>query len=245
MLRPNYLAPLSLITMLGCAHAPPPGASIDTVIVNGQQTGIAVNGVGEAEAAPDEAVFQIGVEAREPSVEAARQAAASAQQAVLAALGAAGVASEDIKTTQLNVSPDYDYSEKGRKLKGYVVSNQVEVRVRDLTKLQAAIDGGLRAGGDRVRMNGVRFELSDPTAVEKEARRKAMEAARAKAEHLASLLGASVGAPLSVEDMVSAPGRPVMMRMEAAEESASADTPLSPGTTRVRVELRVNWAIAQ
>lgn len=221
---------------LGC------GASATRAVFMSEDAfGIRVVGRGEARAAPDLAIVDIGVEARRPTVEEARTLAAQAQRRVIEALRAAGIEERDIRTTQLTIQPDYDYGETGRRLLGYVVTNIVEARVRELDRIQQAIDTAVAAGGDLTRLNALRFELSEPEAVKRQARAEAIEHARAEAQQIADALGVRLGEPLSVDEVVAEPPRPMMMmRMEAAQADA---TPIQPGETEVVVEVRVRWAI--
>jgi uncharacterized protein YggE len=204
--------------------------------------GIFVVGEGKAEATPDVATFRVGVEVRRPTVAEARTGSAEAQQRVIDALHTAGIDDAHIQTEQLSVQPDYDYGEQGRTLRGYLATNAVRVRVTDLEKLPAAIDGTISAGGDDVRLDGVQFEVSDPARVQAEARTKAIEDARRKAEQIAASLGIALGDPVAVDEAGGGgvPG-PVMMRMEA--RNADAATPVQAGTTEVRTEVRVRWSI--
>jgi uncharacterized protein YggE len=240
---PKLVANVAGLAMLlgGCAGTPSRHDAI--AVVREAPVGVQVVGRGEAEAQPDVAVFRIGVEARMATVEQARAAAAKAQQAVLAAIKGLGVSADDLQTTMLTVAPEYDYTEQGRILRGYAVANHVEVRMRDVARVSQLIDAGLAAAGDLARLDSLTFELSDPSAPETRAREQAMQRARSKAEQLATLLGVRLGAPISVEEMSSSPVHPVAMRMEQAD--ASAATPVEPGTTRVEVELRVQWAIVE
>lgn len=214
-----------------------------TIVVPENGQGIRVSGRGEVRATPDLAVLDIGVEARRPTVAEARTQAAEAQQAVLEALRAAGIEERDLRTTQLSVQPDYEYSQTGRTLRGYVVTNTVEARIHTLDRIQQAVDTAIAAGGDLTRLNGLRFELSEPDAVKRQARAEAIAKARAEAEQIAEELGVRLGEPLSVEESSSAPPRPMMMRMEAAQADAAAGTPIQPGETEVVVEVQVRWAI--
>lgn len=238
-MKTTYRILVSLIVTLaiGCGAAPL------RIVMPEDAEGIRVSGRGGARARPDLAVLEIGVESRRPTVEEARAQAATAQAAVLEALRGAGVEERDIQTRQLSIQPDFEYGETGRRLLGYVVTNTVEARIRDLDRIQQAIDGAVAAGGDRTRLNGLRFELSEPESVQREARARAIANARAEAEQLAEALGVRLGEPLSVDEVASDPVRPVMMRMEMAD--AAASTPIQPGETEVVVEVRVRWAIAR
>ena len=228
---------VSLAALWGCAR--PQGAS--PVVVREADSGITVSGTGPAEEVPDTAVFLIGVEARRKTVAEARADAARAQRAVLDALREGGIASEDIQTARLAVGPDFERTDEGRRLRGYVATNTVRVRTGELDTLGATLDAAVSAAGDRARLGGLGFELDDPAATEARARDEAIRRAREKAEQIADQLGVSLGAPLAVEETgEGGPPRPVAMRAEAA-----AVTPIERGTTEVRVDVRVRWAIRE
>lgn len=235
---------LALSTLLfataGCAHTPRGG---DTMVLREGSGGIQVAGEGEAEARPDLARFTIGIEARRPTVADARESSAAAQTRVLDAVRAAGVASEDIQTTQLSIQPEYEYTEAGQNLLGYTARNTVEVRVRAIDRASEVVDAGVRAGGDDVRLQGIGFELSDPEPVRAIAREEAMAAARATAEQLARLAGVELGEPIAIEEVVSGDGPIPMMQMRMADAAAETATPVEPGATEVRVQVRVRWSI--
>ncbi|HEY8427112.1 MAG TPA: SIMPL domain-containing protein [Sandaracinaceae bacterium] len=233
----RILVSLIVTFAIGCGAVPA------RVVMPEDAEGIRVSGRGEARARPDVAVLEIGVESRRPTVEEARAQAAAAQNAVLEALRGAGVEERDIQTRQLSIHPDFEYSQTGRRLLGYVVTNTVEARIRDLDRIEHAVDTAVAAGGDLTRLNGLRFELSEPEEVQRRARAEAIANARAEAEQLAEALGVRLGEPLSVDEVASEPVRPVMMRMEMAD--AAASRPIRPGETEVVVEVRVRWAIAR
>lgn len=222
----------------GCA----PAAGVATAGSGEAAAGVAVVGVGQAEAPPDTAIIRAGVEVRRPTVAEARPASAEAMRRVLDALVAAGVERDQVQTTQVTVTPDYDYTEAGRRLLGYTATNTVQVRIRRLEIVGPAMDAAVTAGGDDVQLQGVTFEIEDQEPLRAEARRQAIERARARAEQLAQLLSVELGAPVAVEETSAGEPSPVpMARMEAMR--ASADTPVEPGTSTVRVEVRVRWAI--
>jgi len=230
---------LASLVCVACGGSPRSG---ETIVLRESEHGIFVAAEGEAEARPDRARFHVGVEARRPTVAEARDAAADAQRRVLDSLRASGIGDEDVQTDSLSVSPEYEYTDHGQRLLGYTVRNAVHVRVTDLSRLSAIVDGAVGAGGDLVRLDGIQFELSDPAAVQSRAREQAMQRARATAEQLARLAGVELGAPIAIEEAVRDDGpRPMMMEMRASADTAQA-TPIEPGVTRVTVQLRVRWS---
>src|SRR5690606_38890606 len=117
--------------LVGCAHQ---GAG-STMVLREDATGVSVVGEGRAEGRPDRAVFRIGVEVHRPTVDEARGRAAEAVSAMIASLRAAGIGDDDIQTTTLTISPDYEYSESGRRLLGYVAQNIVTARMTALDRV--------------------------------------------------------------------------------------------------------------
>ncbi len=230
---------LTALALGGCAHARPGG----TMVLREETSGVTVVGEGRAMAAPDRAVFNVGVEVRRPTVTEARTGSAETTARMLEALRGAGVAAEDVQTSQLSIQPDYEYTEQGRRLLGYLATNTVSVRMTALDRVGEAIDAAVTAGGDSARLDGLRFELTDPAAARAEARRKAVEDARARAEQLAGASGVELGDAVAVEEVASGgtPPGPVMLRMEAAQ--ADARTPVEAGTAEITVEVRVRFAI--
>lgn len=235
-----FLLLLALASTTGCAaHAAQMSARYGDA-----QTGIVVQGEGRAEAPPDIAILRVGIEARRPTMAEAREASASAHARVLEAVRGLGIAPADVQTEQLSLAAEHDYTEQGRVLRGYLATNVVKVRLRDVRRAGELVDAAVAAGGDDARVDGVSFEIEDQTALRAEARRRAIADARAKAEQLAAEIGATVGEPVFVEEVSAVTPGPVMMRMEAAQ-AADARTQVEAGALETRVEVRVRWAIAR
>jgi len=230
----SMLIPLVMST--GCAA----NAARLVARTGSADSGIVVQGEGEAQAAPDLAVLRVGVEAHRPTMAEAREASASAQTRILDAVRALGVAAADVQTEQLTLAPDYEYGEAGRRLRGYVATNVVSVRIRDVARAGEIVDATVGAAGDDARVDGVAFEIEDGTALRAEARRRAVADARAKAEQLAAELGGRVGDPIFVEETAVNPPGPMMMRL-----AADASTPIAAGELTMNVSVRVRWTLSR
>ncbi len=206
---------------------------------------ISVTGTGEVRAEPDIATVSTGVEVRAQSVAEARARAADAANAVVAALLAEGVEEGDIRTVDFYIYPEYDYRDETPRIVGYVVSNTVEVTVRDVERVGELIDAVAAAGGDAVRFGGIAFAREDPGALAREARELAIADARAKAEQLAELTGVSLGSVVSVaETSWAAPLVGLSPEAEFAVQDSAA-TSIQPGTSAVTVSVQAVWAIEE
>ncbi|WP_334162634.1 SIMPL domain-containing protein [Phenylobacterium sp.] len=193
---------------------------------------------GETEIAPDMATISLGVMTEGDTAQAAMQANATRMNAVLAALKRGGIAERDIQTSNLNLSPRYQYVENlPPKLIGYQASNQVTVKVRDLKRLGQAVDATVNAGANQV--HGISFGLDDPTAAENAAREQAVKALAAKADLYARATGHRVVRLVTLsEGAASYPVPPPMpMAAMASFRKESADTAVSPGELKVRVDV--------
>lgn len=217
-------------------------ASVDEGIETDRS--ISVNGTGEVLAEPDIASVSTGVEVRGESVAEARAGAAEAADAVIAALRGHGVEESDIRTVNFSIYPMYDYRDETPRINGYVVSNAIEVTVRDIEGIGELIDAVAAAGGDDIRFNGIAFGHENPEALTEQARELAVADARAKAEQLAELAGVTLGEPISiVETSWAAPFAAPGARPEMAADFAA--TSIQPGTSGVTVTVQATWAIAE
>lgn len=228
-----------LLTPAPMALAQPPAAAApaaaDTLF---RATTLDLSAYGEVKVQPDAATINLGVMTEAPTAAAAMAANAAQMARVLAALKAAGIAPKDIQTANLNLSPKYEYApNQAPRLTGYQAANDVRVRVRDLTRLGAAVDATVSAGANQV--NGISFELNDRTGAESEARVKAVRALQAKADEYAKATGYHLLRLVSLSEGASVQGpRPVVltaMRRMAAE--AAPAPPVSPGEMNVRIDV--------
>ncbi len=203
---------------------------------------VSVSGSGSAFGIPDVAVLSLGVQAEAPTVGEARTEAADAMNAMLDALKDGGVDEDDIQTTRFSVYPQYDYRNEGPpKLTGFIVENQVTVKIREIDDTGDLIDAAVAAGGDVARVDDLRFTIDDPSALEDEARIAAMEEAKAKAETLADAAGVSVGKPRSISESggVSPIAFDERAYALAADFAEGGSTPIETGELEVRVQVHV------
>jgi uncharacterized protein YggE len=188
--------------------------------------------------APDVAELRLGVVVARPTVEGAREAAASTMAAVLAALDSAGIERRDVRTTILTVNPRYEHRELPPRLVGYELSDVVVVQVRDLARLSEVVDGTLRAGATS--MDSLTFDVEDPAPAEREARLAAMAVARARADVLAEAAGLRiVGVADIVEGRGLAPPEPRLKTDRMLMAAADVGTPVEAGMTEVAVTVTV------
>ena len=206
-------------------------------------TGISVTGEGKISGTPDTLTISFGVTVLEDSVTAAVAGAADSADDVIATLTTAGVAEEDIQTTNYSIFPQYDYREDTRTLVGYQVNNTVTAKVRDLDSAGSIIDDVAAAGGDTVTVAGVSFSIEDNEQLIEAARAAAWNDADAKAGQLAELSGVTLGSPTSIVETFTTPPIPYAVDGLTLSAQAESATPIVPGTQQVAVTLSVQYSI--
>ena len=213
----------ALAACAALALGAPPASAADEPRV------VVVSGQGEVRAQPDRATVTVGVLARRPTVEAARQEANRVQAALLAVTRGLQIPDAQVRSTRVNVSPEHTWNEarRQREFVGYLVQRQVVVDLRDVDKLGLLIERSLSAGA-----NDVQEPALDSTKrkdLEREALALAVEDARRNADVLARAVGMAVGPARNVQGNGFSPGPPMPMAM-ARMDAAAAPPVESPQT---------------
>lgn len=226
---------LSLAAALAFAALSGRAAAQQPVAADGTLVSIQANA--EASRVPDVATISAGVVTQAADANAAMRANAEQMDRVMKAVRAAGIAERDIQTSGISVHPQYRYGDnQPPTITGYQASNTVSIKVRDIARLGEVLDALVASGANQV--NGPSFEIDRPEAVYDEARRDALELARARAEMYAKSLGMRVRRIVSISEGGGLqPPVPMMkaMAMDARMESA----PVAPGETTLSASLDV------
>jgi len=203
---------------------------------------ITVTGVGTVSVVPDAVRFNATVSTLASTNAAALSSASKSAAAVRVALRDKGIAVKDIRSANISVYPEYNWTqEAGTKITGYRASQSFDVLVRKAADAGSIIEAVVTAGGDNVQLGGVIPVTLNPAAASEEARAAAVSNAKSKATSYAKLLRTSVGKVLSLEEQSS----PVysspfpMAKAEAADSAVQIDL----GEQDVTVTITVRWAL--
>ncbi|MEP0940280.1 MAG: SIMPL domain-containing protein [Rhizobiaceae bacterium] len=210
---------------------------------------ISVSATGNATVAPDMAVLNLTVQRQAKTARLALDANNKAMSDVLVEMTSQGIEDRDLQTANFNIQPQYHYpksSSGGRKppkLTGYIVSNSLTVRVRDLAQLGVILDKsvslGVNSGG------GISFATDKPAPVIEQARKNAVAEAIAKARTLTEAAGVKLGRLLEIsETSRQAPQPRAMARMESAM-AADAAVPIAAGENAYSVTVNIRWELDQ
>jgi uncharacterized protein YggE len=204
---------------------------------------------------PDEASIQVGTQVRAATAVAATAGNKEKTERLLATIRRAGLRERDIQTQGIQLQPEYDYvqdpgARSGRQVfRGYLASNTIQLKTRDIGKLTTLLDTLTTAGADTV--YGPNFSISDPSLLRREARVRALARGEAEAMEYARNRGFTRVALLSVEEGTSYRGTDIVVtgsRVNNAQAPApppppamerSADALVAPGQLETGVVLNL------
>lgn len=238
------LAALAALATPALAQAPAPAPA-----PLAPAEGIVIRTEGEVRVKPDLATIQAGVVSEGKTAAEALNRNTPALAKLVEAVKAAGIAAKDITTSQVSLSPRMTQPSasaspqpRAPKIDGYEARTGLTVIVRDIAKAGPLIDALAAAGAND--MSGISFGLADEEKARDEARAKAAEAARGRAELYAGKLGVKLGDVVSiVEAEADAPIRPMAEMRAYRVASAGAPMAVEPGEISITAALRTVWRI--
>ena len=160
---------------------------------------MSVTGEGKISVKPDIAVFSATVVTQAEKVGSAQSENTKRGNAILDFLKKSGVGDNDLKTTSYNIYPQYTSEpciafpcpvSRPPKITSYEVRSIVEIKVRDVAQVDDLLQGVVEHGANEV--GSFSFTFDKPETAQAEARKKAIEDARAKARVLGRDLGVRV-----------------------------------------------------
>jgi uncharacterized protein len=180
---------------------------------------------------PDLARVRLTTEARSQSAKAAQQDEAQRMAKVQQELKASGIKDEAVRTLSYDLQLEFDYANGKQTPRGYVARHTIEIRVDDVAKLGDVIGKAVESGAAGVA--GIQFDAKERDAVERDALRKAVEDARARADAAAAGAGTAVAGIVRIEEQRSFDGpRPMVMANMA--ERMTAATPIAAGEIEIK-----------
>ncbi len=226
---------------------------------------INVSGEGKVFAVPDTATFTVSVQEEGKDVATAQAAATKDGNAIIDYLKGAGIDQKDIQTTDYSVNPKYTYQQAvcpqpaiynsgniatpvycppGKQtLDGYTVSETFTVKVRDTSKAGGILSKVGTLGAFQV--SGLSFTIDDETALEADARGKAIDDARTKAEALAKQLGVTLIRVVGFNENSNRPYAiyATMSAGASAKDMAAPAPEIATGQNQITSDVNVTYEI--
>jgi uncharacterized protein YggE len=196
---------------------------------------VTVVGAGEVQGAPDTLNVNASIEFVAPDVSGAMNQTSDRQQAVIDALVGAGIDRKDISTSNVSLQPQFAGGDSTT-IVGYRANNSIDIKVRKLDTASQTLASIINTGGDATRINSVNYSLDDDSQLVKDARARAFNDAKDRAQQYAQLSGLHLGKVVSItESGGSTPPTP-LPNFKGAEMAA---VPVEPGQQTVNFSVTV------
>ncbi len=237
---------LAKLSPMGKMHNLPGFSGIENNVIT-------VTGVGEVQGKPDIANISFTITKEGKTVAEAQTLVAEIEGKALVALRANSVEDKDIKTESSSFNPKYDNTvvycvtypcpQKSPKIIGYEAYETISVKVRKLDATGKIIEELGKTGVSN--LYGPNFAIDDEEGLKAEARKKAIEDARAKAKVLAKDLGVRLGRITSFSE--NSGGYPLYYAKTGASldsaNEVSAPAELPPGENTINSSVSITYSI--
>ena len=201
-----------------------------------------MQGTGKVTGTPDTLVLTLTVSKTSGDVSSAMNDMSATMGAVQDSLAKNHVAAADLKTSGLNVGPQYEDSGGKPTITGYQATENLTVTLRDPKAAGAIIAAASAAGGNAAQISGLSTDLQNDTALLNQARDSAFSDAKAKATQYAKSAGRTLGQVVRVEESDGAPN-PTPIDVPRASAATNA-VPIQMGSTDVTVQVTVVFGFA-
>jgi len=163
---------------------------------------------------------------------------------LLGRLKALGIDEKDLKTTSYGIQPKYNWTNNAQVFMGYTVSQDLEIKIRDLSKAGDVLQAAGSIGANRV--GNLEFSVEFPDKYVDQARALAVEKAKTKAQTMASQAGFKLGKVVNYSEGGYNPTPYPMyydkMMLGAAPSAAPAPT-IQPGTQDISSSVTLTYEI--
>ncbi len=162
-----------------------------------------------------------------------------------------GVDEKDLKTTNFSIYPRYEWYEAWqcyppcpggkRVLAGYEVTQSLQVKIRDMTKIGQILEGAAAAGANEI--GDLQFTLDKEEDLKTEARAEAINTAKEKAKELTGQLGVKLGRIVNFSENGIFPV-PFYYEAGKATGMGGGETPqIETGENKIEVTVSITYEI--
>jgi uncharacterized protein YggE len=214
---------------------------------------ISFDGTGEISASPDLAAINLTIRENAKTMKEAQDKVTTKETAVLDFLDKNGIEKKDIKAESYNSYPKYDYvtpcwgtycRQETPKIIGYEVSEYISIKVRDLTKSGEIVQAIGSIGISEI--NGPDFSIEKEDQLKEQARKIAIDEAKAKAETLAKDLGVQLVRIVGFSENGNYPMQMYekgLMASDSVGATASTSPALPTGESKITSTVTITYEI--
>ncbi|HEY0045780.1 MAG TPA: SIMPL domain-containing protein [Flavobacterium sp.] len=233
-----FLATIGIILLTSCQNSTSP-SRLKTIMIRS---------VGEIEALPDMATFQISLYCMDKSVQTSKKCLVDKSNDLTGRLQSFGINKNDILTTSVDMNKSYTWQNNTQIFQGYRSSTTVIVTVRDIERLDEIYTELLE--NRNLDIGGLNFSHTKLDSLENEAYAKALEKSGILADKLLNKIPESDKEILKIGNVEISASMPTAEEMsaDAAYETVAAvqnqkSVAISNGTIKIAATLFVEYKI--
>jgi uncharacterized protein YggE len=159
---------------------------------------ITVNGEAVVKVQPDQIIITFGIETWNKNIMIAKQENNEIMKKAFVVIKEAGIQDKDMQTDYLSIEPRYGDNYEKRNFIGYFVRNTLVVTLAEPDKVENLVTGVLQSGVNY--LHNIEFQTTEFKKYREQAREMALNAAKEKAEKMASTLGQRIGDPIQINE---------------------------------------------
>jgi uncharacterized protein len=204
------------------------------------QRHIAVGGQGYVEAVPDIATVHVFVEHLASSLLQAKSKVDEITSSTIKAASSLGINEDDIIASDIQASPQYDWTDKGQVYKGEQVSRTISVTLRKVDLYSKLVHTLVKAGITRI--DHIELDFSNREQLQNKALENAIANVKEKARVIAAAFGARAGQVYKIGEIappsIFVPQTERLRAMKTADAAAEPNESLKVGRQRIYQDIQ-------
>jgi uncharacterized protein YggE len=216
-------------------------AIITTTVITAQTQSkpyVDVWGEGTINVVPDQVTVKVRVENTGENAKEVKLKNDRIVSDVLEFVKGIGIAEKYIRTEYIRLSKNYEYQTKTY---NYQANQSISIKLIDLSEYETLMNGLLATGINRI--DGISFSSSEIEMFLSEARKKAVDNAKLKAQEYASVLGQSIGKALYISEFQKTISPNFTPRNAIAMDSDNAQQTMAPGEMKVSARVNISFEL--
>ncbi|MGK0500470.1 MAG: hypothetical protein ACJAYG_002120 [Oceanicoccus sp.] len=203
-----------------------------------EQAHIVVNGYGSVEQVPDIIKLRFEVNATADSFAAAKNTVDTTVAKAINAATQQGIHADDINASKISAAPQYDWEDRLRIYRGERVNRQIEIKLTDVSRYNALVEGLLAAGISR--LQPVQMDFSQRQQLQQLALTHALDDAKLQAETIAKHLGTKLDGVFQIAPQQRGMGG---HRLAMAADTSLKQAELKPSKQILEQRVRVVYLL--
>ena len=205
------------------------------------QATVDVTGEGIVKVVPDEVTIIVQVENKGQNPKELKQKNDFVINDVLQYIKSMKIADKYVQTQYVRLNKNYDYQTKEY---SYVANQSISIYLKDLERYESLMNGLVERGINRI--NGISFSSSKIDELKSQARIKAIQNAKMKAEEYTNVLGQSIGKAVLISEFSNTnyPG-PVNRAnmMQSSDALVMEQQTISVGEIEIITKVKVSFLL--